>query len=127
MKNRGIKLISIAVITLSIFGYLLYTGIRDTMTYYLTVPEVLAGTTEAQTEIIRVEGNVFADSVRWDPKELKLLFKIGDETASMNVDYRGVVPDSFKPGREVVIEGKYNGNGEFIANTIMPKCASKYE
>ncbi len=127
MKNRGIKLISIAVITLSIFGYLLYTGIRDTMTYYLTVPEVLAGTTEAQTEIIRVEGNVFADSVKWDPKELKLLFKIGDDTASMNVDYRGVVPDSFKPGREVVIEGKYNGNGEFIANTIMPKCASKYE
>ncbi len=127
MKNRGVKLISIAVVTLAIFGYLLYTGIRDTMTYYLTVPELLAGTAQAQTGMIRVGGNVFADSVKWDSKELNLLFKIGDDTASIDVNYRGVVPDSFKPGREVVVEGKYNGSGKFTATTIMPKCASKYE
>ncbi len=112
---------------LAVVGYLIYTGIRDTMTYYLTVPEVLAGTIEAQGETIRVGGNVFADSVKWDPKDLKLLFKIGDDQANLNVDYTGVVPDSFKPGREVVVEGKYSGDGKFIAKTIMPKCASKYE
>jgi cytochrome c-type biogenesis protein CcmE len=34
---------------------------------------------------------------------------------------------SITPVREVVVEGKYNGDGKFIAKTIMPKCASKYE
>jgi cytochrome c-type biogenesis protein CcmE len=127
MKNRGIKLMSVAVITMSIFGYLIYTGIRDTMTFYLTVPEVLAGPVETQSEIIRVGGNVFPDSVKWNSRDLKLFFKIGDKNANLEVNYSGVVPDSFKPGREVVLEGKYEGNGKFIAKTIMPKCASKYE
>ena len=127
MKKRRTKLILISLITVSIFGYLIYTGLRDTMTYYLTVPEVLAGTTEAKNKTIRVGGNVFPDSVRWDPKNLKLFFKIGDGEASLNVDYRGVVPDSFKPGREVIIEGIYDGKGKLIASTIMPKCGSKYE
>jgi cytochrome c-type biogenesis protein CcmE len=127
MKKRRTKLILISLIAVSIFGYLIYTGLRDTMTYYLTVPEVLAGTTEAKSDTIRVGGNVFPDSVSWDPKNLKLFFKIGDGETSLNVDYRGVVPDSFKPGREVIIEGIYDGKGKLIASTIMPKCASKYE
>jgi cytochrome c-type biogenesis protein CcmE len=57
---------------------------------------------------------------------LRLLFEIKDEKAAIAVDYKGVVPDSFKPGREVVIEGTYAGDGRFKAITIMPKCASKY-
>jgi cytochrome c-type biogenesis protein CcmE len=115
------------MVVASVVGYLIYTGIRDTMTYYLTVPEVLAGTIEAQGDTIRVGGSVFPDSVKWDPKDLKLHFKIGDAEANLDVDYTGVVPDSFKPGKEVVVEGQYSGDGKFIAKTIMPKCASKYE
>ncbi len=126
-KRRKLKALIITLVVLSVVGYLIYAGIRDTMMYYLTVPEVLAGTLEAQGDVIRVSGNVFPDSVKWDPKDLKLVFKIGDDQASLNVAYSGVVPDSFKPGREVVIEGKYNGDGNFVAETIMPKCASKYE
>jgi len=97
------------------------------MTYYLTVSEVLAKSSEIQNQTIRVGGNVSPNSVQWDPKDLRLLFKIEDDKSSLNVDYRGVVPDSFKPGREVVVEGTYKSNGQFVATTIMPKCASKYE
>ena len=97
------------------------------MTYYLTVSEVLARSSEIQNQTIRVGGNVSQDSIQWDPKDLRLLFKIEDNKSSLNVDYRGVVPDSFKPGREVVVEGIYKDNGQFVATTIMPKCASKYE
>ena len=127
LKKRGTKAIAITLFVTSIVGYLIYTGIRDTMTYYLSVPEVLAGTVEVRSEILRVGGNVNPESVRWDSKALKLLFKMGDDNATLEVDYQGVVPDSFKPGREVIIEGKYQGNGQFTATAIMPKCASKYE
>jgi cytochrome c-type biogenesis protein CcmE len=83
-----------------------------TMTYYLTVSEVLAKSSELENETIRI---------------VMLLFKIEDDKSSISVDYRGVVPDSFKPGREVVVEGIYANDGQFRATTIMPKCASKYE
>jgi cytochrome c-type biogenesis protein CcmE len=126
-KRRRLKPILISIIILSIIGYLIYTGLRDTMTYYLTVSEVLARSSEIQNQTIRVGGNVSQDSMQWDPKDLRLLFKIEDNKSSLNVDYRGVVPDSFKPGRDVVVEGTYKSNGQFVATTIMPKCASKYE
>lgn len=111
----------------SIIGYLIYTGIRDTMTYYLTVSEVLANSSGIQDKTVKVGGTVSPGSVQWDPKDLKLFFKIEDDQSSLTVNFKGVPPDSFKPGREVVIEGKYIGDGSFVATTIMPKCASKYE
>jgi cytochrome c-type biogenesis protein CcmE len=35
-KKKRLKIIVVSSILLSIIGYLTYTGIRDTMTYYLT-------------------------------------------------------------------------------------------
>jgi cytochrome c-type biogenesis protein CcmE len=120
------KPILISLVVVSVISYLIYTGIRDTMTYFLTVSEVLAQPSENQDQTLRVGGNVSPGSVKWDPKNLRLLFTIQDEKASIAVDYEGVVPDSFKPGREVIVEGTYTGDGKFKATTIMPKCASKY-
>jgi len=126
MKKK-LKPILISVIVLSVVGYLIFTGLRDTMTYYLTVSEVLAKSTEIHDQTIRVVGNVTPDSIQWNAKELRLLFKIEDDQSVLHIDYKGVVPDSFKPAQEVVVEGRYTGQGRFLATTIMPKCASKYE
>ncbi len=125
-KKRRFKTILVSMVILSVIGYLIYTGIRDTMTYYLTVSEVLAQPAENLNQTLRVGGNVSPGSVQWDPKNLRLIFIIEDDKSDITVDYRGVVPDSFKPGQEIIIEGTYAGNGKFKATTLMPKCASKY-
>ena len=46
---------------------------------------------------------------------------------SVPVVYTGSVPDLFKTGREVVVDGKLRG-GVFVAvpNTLVTKCPSKY-
>jgi cytochrome c-type biogenesis protein CcmE len=46
---------------------------------------------------------------------------------SVPVVYRGSVPDLFKVGRDVVVDGTYR-NGVFVAkrNTLVTKCPSKY-
>ena len=126
-KKKKLKPLIIAFVIFGVIGYLIYAGLRDTMTYYLTVTEVLASTTEASNEPIRVGGLVSPSSVQWDPKALKLSFQLEEKASSLAVEYQGVVPDSFKPGIEVILEGIYTGNGRFNATTIMPKCASKYE
>lgn len=127
MKKKKLKPIIISVVIFAVIGYLIYAGLRDTMTYYLTVSEVLASTTDMSNEPIRVGGVVSPSSVQWDPNTLELSFRLEEEDSVLRVDYQGVVPDSFKPGTEVVLEGLYSGNGHFQATTIMPKCASKYE
>ncbi len=130
-KNRKLKPIIISVVILSVFGYLVYAGVRDTMTYYLSVSEVLANPPEVQNDnIVRIGGKVTPASVKWDPKSLELAFKLvdmEDKEYSLLISYKGVVPDSFKPGIDVLLEGRYKGEGKFAAVTIMPKCGSKYE
>jgi cytochrome c-type biogenesis protein CcmE len=128
MKNsKKVKPIVISAVVALVIGYLMVTGLRDTMVFYLTVSEVMAKTPEDLTATQKVGGLVNAGSVQWDPKALKLSFILEDEQANLAVSYAGVVPDSFKPGGEVIVEGTYRGNGLFSATTIMPKCASKYE
>ena len=126
-KKRRLKIIVVSSIVLSIIGYLTYTGIRDTMAYFLTVSELLARGPSDENVGLRVAGEVIPDSIQWNPKDLKLSFRIRDGESSLQVDYQGVVPDSFKPGKEVIVEGKYTAEGLFRAATIMPTCPSKYE
>jgi cytochrome c-type biogenesis protein CcmE len=42
------------------------------------------------------------------------------------VAYRGILPDMFAAGREVVVEGRY-GDGSLAARQILTSCPSKYE
>ena len=50
----------------------------------------------------------------------------GGGDATLPVVYKGVVPDTFSAGIEVVVEGRLNQDGVFRAEVIMPKCPSRY-
>lgn len=126
-NSKKYKAITIAAVILGVVGYLMYTGLRDTMVFYLTVSEVLAQPPDQPAKSLKVEGTVTPGSIHWDPKTLRLSFQLADATSALAINYTGAVPDSFKPGRKVIVEGAYQGNGRFAAATIMPKCASKYE
>jgi cytochrome c-type biogenesis protein CcmE len=58
-----------------------------------------------------------------------LRFRVADINGhtSVPVVYRGSVPDQFKLGRHVVVDGRY-AHGTFVAkqNTLVTKCPSKY-
>ena len=41
--------------------------------------------------------------------------------------YRGVAPDTFTDGVDIVVEGRLDANGVFQATTLLAKCASRYE
>lgn len=113
------------------FGLLIYQGIANAGVYYLTVGEYLALDEEEATKQVRIGAKVQAGSVSYDAKTSTLRFSVVDDesgTASLPVVYRGVVPDSFEPGVEVVIEGNSaTVGGQFEAKTLLTKCASKYE
>jgi cytochrome c-type biogenesis protein CcmE len=49
-----------------------------------------------------------------------------DNTSPVPVAYRGILPDMFAEGREVVVEGRYQDGG-LSARQIMTSCPSKYE
>jgi cytochrome c-type biogenesis protein CcmE len=50
-----------------------------------------------------------------------------DGATSYNVVYRGITPDTFTDGVDVVVEGRLGHDGTFRATTLLAKCASRYE
>ncbi len=106
---------------------LVYTSFMSTSTYYYEVDELLAQGNLIYGENVRVQGEVIAGSIEKDPGRPKMTFTITEAGESLLVVYEGVVPDTFKPGADVVVEGQLNPDGTFEAHTLMAKCASKYE
>jgi cytochrome c-type biogenesis protein CcmE len=51
----------------------------------------------------------------------------GDSKVTVRVLYTGSVPDLFKPGRHLVVDGKLQ-DGVFVATpgSMVTKCPSKY-
>lgn len=126
-KSKKSKFIIAGVIILGIIGYLTYAGIRDTKLYYLTPTEIVNRGSSAYGEKMRLGGIVMDGSIEYDAQTLTLKFMIADGTNSLPVIYKGVVPDTFKNGVEVVVEGTYTSKEVFKAATLLTKCPSKYE
>ena len=125
MKKRKRKFIIITIALLPVVGYLAYAGIRDMMFYYLTVSEVIEKGPQSSHGGVRVGGKVLEGSLNWDSKSSKLSFVMADDRKRLPVVYQGVIPDFFKQGTEVIIEGTYS-EGLFRASQIMSKCISSY-
>jgi len=113
------------IIVLAI-GYLGYIGFQGSATYYYTVSEAIEQGSSIHDENVRVNGRVAAGSIEQEATGRTLRFTISDNTASLPVVYQGVVPDTFKVGSDVVVEGHLNSGGVFQADTILAKCPSRY-
>jgi cytochrome c-type biogenesis protein CcmE len=106
--------------------YLIYANTQANAAYYLTVSELKSCTTCA-AQSIRVAGVVQAGSVVNNEQNQQISFVIADSGQSLPVVYSGIVPDIFRPGVTVVVEGHYTGTGPFQAQTLLTKCPSKFQ
>jgi len=115
------------VIALSVAGvlaiFLLYTSIAGGGTPTLR-PSQLAGHHDQVSLVGKVTGQPTGNG---HDTALRFHLRDRDGTAAVPVVYRGSVPDLFKPGREVVVQGRLV-DGVFVAarDTLVTKCPSKY-
>jgi len=127
MNKKQLKFVIGSIVIVAAIGYLVVTGITRTSVYYLKVNELLSKGDSIYDKGVRVEGKVVDGSIKKDPTALKVDFRITDGTKDMTIHYEGIIPDLFKDGRDVVVEGKYTREGIFKAHTLLTSCPSKYE
>ena len=105
--------------------FLLYTSIAGGGNPSLR-PSQLAG----HTGKVQLAGKVVGP-VRGDAHASGLRFRLrdvhGDASTAVAVAYTGSVPDLFKAGRDIVVNGRLR-NGVFVAEpgSMITKCPSKY-
>ena len=56
-----------------------------------------------------------------------MTFHVTDGAQVVSRSYRGLPPDTFTDGVDVVLEGRLAHDGTFRATTVLAKCASRYE
>jgi cytochrome c-type biogenesis protein CcmE len=102
-------------------------GVKDTKTYYKTIPELQQMGVAAQGQRLRVGGDVQPGSIIKNGAQVSFVLHQGPQT--LNVTYSGAdpLPDTFRDNAQALADGRLGPNGVFEANKIQAKCASKYE
>src|SRR6476469_790947 len=129
MKPRSKFLLGGALV-LGTAGYLMSSSIKDTAVYYLTPGELSAKTVSDPTFYdtgVKVGARVVPGSIKKEPGGKQVAFAMSDGAKTYNVIYRGITPDTFTDGVDVVVEGRLDRAGTFHATTLLAKCASRYE
>ena len=106
--------------------YLVYANTQANAVYYMTVSE-LRNCTTCTTQSVRVAGVVQQGSIVRNDQQQLVTFVIAQGAQRLPVTYNGVVPDIFRQGIEVVVEGHYTGQGPFQAQNLLAKCPSKFQ
>jgi len=121
----------------AVVTYLIYTGVSDTMVYYLTPSELLARAAtspETMERGVKVSGMLVPGSYAHSTEELLHTFTVedpNDASVLLNVEFRHPLPDTFDDSGEleveVVMQGRYLAGGVFQATEVLTKCGSRYE
>ena len=119
-RKRKLRLVVALSVALALAGALVYTS--------------FSGATEASkpSEVepgrsYELTGKVVKGSVEREGDRLRFRIRDRDGSESVPVTYAGVVPDPFREGREVIVDGELKG-GTFVAerDSLVTKCPSKF-
>jgi cytochrome c-type biogenesis protein CcmE len=127
--KKGSKFIVAGIIVIVAIVYLTVSGFKQSSVYYLEVHELINNPGVYKSKGVRISGDIKDGTTKKDLHKKYLEFIMEDETgATMKVVYRGLVPDAYEEGNQVIVEGKYDKTtNTFNANTLLVKCPSKYE
>ena len=118
------KIVIGAIVLLPVLAHLTYATATSTFAnYYITVDQYAA---RSATTPVRVGGQIVPGTIRWDNATQTMHFQLAGNQATINVDYRGPVPDSFRDGFTAILDGARGANGAFVATSLMIKCPHQY-
>src|SRR5438477_3112881 len=125
-STKFLKFGSAIVVILIALGYLAYTGVQESKSYYVTIKELHGMGDGAYTKRLRVAGNVQPGSIHRSGTNVNFILVENDQL--LNVVYSGTEPppDTFKDNAQALAEGNFGRDNVFYAKQIQAKCASKY-
>ena len=125
-SSKYLKFGGATVLILMMLGYLAYTGVQESKSYYVTIKELRGLGDGAYTKRLRVAGNVQPGSIKRSGTHVD--FILVEQDLSLPVSYAGTEPppDTFKDNSQALAEGSFGKDGVFRAKALQAKCASKY-
>ncbi|MEC9249760.1 MAG: cytochrome c maturation protein CcmE [Pseudomonadota bacterium] len=126
MRHRNRRLATIAVAGAVLVGAvaLAMFAMKDALIYFYSPTEIAEEGVELG-ERIRVGGLVVEGSIQ--PGEGQhVAFRVTDTAHDILIEYEGILPDLFREGQGVVVEGAFQTAGVFSAETVLAKHDETY-
>lgn len=125
-KQRRMSFVLAGVATLGIAAALVLTAFEDSIVYFHS-PTDIATKNDLQTDRrLRLGGLVKQGSWNMATDGLTHGFMVTDTAHDIKVAYKGIMPDLFREGQGVVIEGKLQPDGSFLADEVLAKHDENY-
>ena len=123
-KRRLLALLAIFSCAVAAVSLVFY-ALGENMNAYYSPCQVAAG--EAPLDhTIRLGGLVVDDSLQRRDEDLQVRFAITDLQETINVSYRGILPDLFREGQSVLVTGKIQPDGVLYASQVLAKHDENY-
>ena len=124
-KRRRLYVVLLGLSTLTLAAALVLTAFEDNIVFFYS-PTDLATKKPPPDQRIRVGGIVVANSVTRKADGVTIEFRLTDIDNSVNVSYRGILPDLFREGQGIVASGKLVSVGVFVADEVLAKHDENY-
>ncbi len=98
------------------------SAMQDSIMYFRTPTDIAAG--DHPDRAFRLGGMVLEGSVRFEG--VTAIFDVTDTVEATTVAYSGALPDLFREGQGVVVQGRMGPNGIFQAAQVLAKHDENY-
>ena len=124
-KTQRLTLALLAVAAIIAAALLALSALKNQAAYFYTPGDAARAHLQPGTAV-RLGGMVEKGSLRHLPDGVTIRFVVTDDAASVPVRFKGIVPALFREGSGVVADGKFDGQGEFVADQILAKHDERY-
>lgn len=125
-KRRRLMVVLLGVLLLGTATALVLTAFEDNIVFFHTPTDIATRTDLSPDRRIRIGGLVKKGSVTKEADGITTGFLITDMTHDLRVAYRGILPDLFREGQGVVVEGRLRPDGTFGADEVLAKHDENY-
>lgn len=125
-RTRRFAWIAAGVAALATAVSLVLFALRGNLVFFFT-PTQIAANEAPRHKTFRLGGLVEKGSVGRDPADAVVVtFRVTDNAKTIDVRFRGVLPDLFSEGRGVVAQGRLDERNVFIASEVLAKHDEEY-
>lgn len=123
-QRRLIWILSFVAAIAVASGLVLY-ALKQNINLFFTPSQVTNGEVKVGS-VVRLGGMVKAGSVQHVANSLRVKFTITDLVEAVEVNYDGVLPNLFREGQGVVVQGRLDPKGKFKASQVLAKHDENY-
>lgn len=123
-RRQRFMIILLGLCFLTALVALIFYALQDKASFFRLPGDITAADKLSHRQF-RLGGYVAAGSVRHE-ENARVHFEVTDFHHSESVSFQGILPDLFREGQGVIAEGRFDADGNFIAERVLAKHDENY-